>query len=82
MCACAQAHACEYQTRLRVLLQMMIKSYEMGSLIEVKSSLIYRCSPFIKLRLSWLVIKYLASFKAWMRFDQLRQNWLDFYVTI
>ena len=30
----------------------MIKSYERGLLIEVKSSLISRCLPFIKLRLS------------------------------
>ena len=29
------AHTCGYQPRLQVLLQRMIKSYEMGSLIEV-----------------------------------------------
>ena len=38
--AYAQAHACGYQTELRVLLQRMLKPYEEKILIEVKSSLI------------------------------------------
>ena len=50
--ACTRVRACGYQTELRVLLQRMFKSYEEILLIEVESSLIDVCFPFIRLELS------------------------------
>jgi len=52
VCMCIPNRACGYQTELRVLLQRMFKSYEEILLIEVKSSLIDVCFPFIRLELS------------------------------
>ena len=50
--ACVWAHECGYQTELQVLLQRIFKSYGKELLIEVESSLIDVCFPFIRLELS------------------------------
>ena len=62
--ACTQVHACGYQTKLPILLQRMLKSYEKRLLIEVESSLLDVCFPFIILEFSWFDIKGFVAFKA------------------
>ena len=50
--ACTRVRAYGYPTKLPILLQRMLKSYEERLLIEVESSLLDVCFPFIILELS------------------------------
>ena len=55
--ACTQAYALGYQIELRVLIQRIFKSYEERLIIEMESSLVDMCFPFIRLKLSWFDTK-------------------------
>ena len=76
--AYSRAHACGYQTELRVLLvllQMMFKSYEEILLIDMEFLLINVCFPLIRFKLPWIDIKSLHLLK-------LRRIWLTWLLML